>query len=111
MQWKGPYTILKKIIDMDNTIDMGGKMKTFYANLLKTYIERYESTCGILLMCVLSSLIDFSDEDADEAQDPILSPPTIQTETVEDIHFSERLKICAKLSAMYSQTYPVLQTW
>jgi hypothetical protein len=48
MQWKGPYTIVKNIGDMDYTIDMGGKMKTFHANLLKKYIERDESTCGVL---------------------------------------------------------------
>jgi hypothetical protein len=41
-------------------------------------------------MCV-SSLIDFSYENTDKAHDPFLLPPTIQTETVEDIHFSERL--------------------
>jgi hypothetical protein len=76
----------KKIGDMDYTSVMGGKMKTFHANPLKKYIERDISTCGVLPMCA-SSLIDFSDEDADKAQDPIVLSPIIQTETVEDIHF------------------------
>lgn len=74
---------------MDYKINMGGKIKTFHANLLKRYVERESSNCGVLSACAVS-LIDFSDVDADEKQDSILMPSITQTLTVEDIKFSER---------------------
>lgn len=87
MQWKGPYSVIQKIRQMDYKINMGGKIKTFHANLLKKYVERESSNCGVLSACAVS-LIDFSDVDADEEQDSILMPSITQTETVEDIKLS-----------------------
>nr|XP_034331791.1 uncharacterized protein LOC117690977 [Crassostrea gigas] len=75
---------------MDYKIDMGGKLKTFHANLLKKYVERDTLNCGVLSTCAIS-LIDFSDLDNDEQQDSILMPPVTQTETAKDIKFADRL--------------------
>ncbi|XP_052673702.1 uncharacterized protein LOC128155864 [Crassostrea angulata] len=75
---------------MDYKIDMGGKLKTFHANLLKKYVERDTLNCGVLSTCAIS-LIDFSDLDDDEQQDSILMPPVTQTETAKDIKFADRL--------------------
>ncbi|XP_052691254.1 uncharacterized protein LOC128169132 [Crassostrea angulata] len=75
---------------MDYNIDMGGKLKTFHANLLKKYVERDTLNCGVLSTCAIS-LIDFSDLDDDEQQDSILMPPVTQTETAKDIKFADRL--------------------
>nr|XP_034316716.1 uncharacterized protein LOC117686144 isoform X1 [Crassostrea gigas] len=74
---------------MDYKIDMGGKLKTFHANLLKKYVERDTLNCGVLSTCAIS-LIDFSDLDDDEQQDSILMPPVTQTETAKDIKFADR---------------------
>nr|XP_034316843.1 uncharacterized protein LOC117686229 isoform X2 [Crassostrea gigas] len=90
MQWKGPYSVIQKIGHMDYKIDMGGKLKTFHANLLKKYVERDTLNCGVLSTCAIS-LIDFSDLDDDEQQDSILMPPVTQTETAKDIKFADRL--------------------
>lgn len=90
MQWKGPYSVIQKIGQMDYKIDMGGKLKTFHANLLKKYVERDTLNCGVLSTCAIS-LIDFSDLDADEQQDSILMPPVTQTETAKDVKFADRL--------------------
>lgn len=75
---------------MDYKIDLGGKLKTFHANLLKKYVERDTLNCGVLSTCAIS-LIDFSDLDDDEQQDSILMPPVTQTETAKDIKFADRL--------------------
>ncbi|XP_065936509.1 uncharacterized protein [Magallana gigas] len=75
---------------MDYKIDMGGKLKTFHANLLKKNVERDTLNCGVLSTCAIS-LIDFSDLDDDEQQDSILMPPVTQTETAKDIKFADRL--------------------
>ena len=90
MQWRGPYTIVQKIGEMDYRVDVRGKIKTLHANLLKKYIERDETDGGILTACAIS-LIDFNDEDTDDSQNSILPPLAIQTETVDDVHFAERL--------------------
>lgn len=47
MQWKGPFTIVEKVGKVDFKIDMGGKLKTFHANMLQLYVER-ESDIDIL---------------------------------------------------------------
>ncbi|GFO08797.1 Zinc finger protein [Plakobranchus ocellatus] len=40
MQWKGPFEIVATVGINDYWINMGGKEKTFHANLLKEYIAR-----------------------------------------------------------------------
>ncbi|GFO43376.1 Zinc finger protein [Plakobranchus ocellatus] len=40
MQWKGPFEIVTTVGINDYRISMGGKEKTFHANLLKAYISR-----------------------------------------------------------------------
>ncbi|GFN86556.1 Zinc finger protein [Plakobranchus ocellatus] len=40
MQWKGPFQIVATVGINDYRINMGGKEKTFHANLLKGYIAR-----------------------------------------------------------------------
>ncbi|GFO02879.1 gypsy retrotransposon integrase-like protein 1 [Plakobranchus ocellatus] len=40
MQWKGPFEIVAAVRINDYRINMGGKEKTFHANLLKGYIAR-----------------------------------------------------------------------
>ncbi|GFS14366.1 zinc finger protein [Elysia marginata] len=40
MQWKGPFEFVATVGVNDYRINMGGKVKTFYANLLKGYIVR-----------------------------------------------------------------------
>ncbi|GFN96892.1 gypsy retrotransposon integrase-like protein 1 [Plakobranchus ocellatus] len=40
MQWKGPFEIVATVGINNYRINMGGKEKTFHANLLKGYIAR-----------------------------------------------------------------------
>ncbi|GFS05268.1 Gypsy retrotransposon integrase-like protein 1 [Elysia marginata] len=40
MQWKGPFEVVATVGVNDYRINMGGKVKTFHANLLKGYIAR-----------------------------------------------------------------------
>ncbi|GFO24248.1 Zinc finger protein [Plakobranchus ocellatus] len=44
MQWKGPFEIVTTVGINDYRINMGGKEKTFHANLLKGYIARDQDT-------------------------------------------------------------------
>ncbi|GFS05233.1 zinc finger protein [Elysia marginata] len=40
MQWKGPFEVVATVGVNDYRINMGGKVKTLHANLLKGYIAR-----------------------------------------------------------------------
>ena len=40
LQWKGPFSIKKKVNKVDYQVCMKGKLKTFHVNMLKKYIER-----------------------------------------------------------------------
>jgi len=42
MQCQWPFVNLEKVGGMDYIISMDGKIKTFHANWLKTYVERSE---------------------------------------------------------------------
>ena len=86
MQWRGPYTIVQKIGQMEYKVDVRGKVKTLHANLFKEYIERIETICGVLTTCVMS-LIDLSENDTEDPQRPILPPQT-------EVRYSERWQLC-----------------
>ncbi|KAL3872608.1 hypothetical protein ACJMK2_035823 [Sinanodonta woodiana] len=44
VQWKGPYEVKQVKGEMDYRIDMGGKLRIFHANMLKSYVERARQT-------------------------------------------------------------------
>ncbi|GFS15749.1 zinc finger protein [Elysia marginata] len=44
MQWKGPFKVVATVGVSNYRINMGGKVKTFHANLLKGYIARDQDT-------------------------------------------------------------------
>src|SRR5260221_7573310 len=43
LQWKGPYSVVKKVSNLDYQIKMDNKIKTFHVNMLKHYVERVEN--------------------------------------------------------------------
>ncbi|XP_062609261.1 uncharacterized protein LOC134271008 [Saccostrea cucullata] len=61
MQWKGPFQIVKKIGNVDYQLDMNGKLKTYHANLLKSYIERSVPLVSSAMSVVSSDKIDESE--------------------------------------------------
>lgn len=40
MQWKGPFSVTKKINKVDYQNDMKGKLKTYHVYMLKKYIDK-----------------------------------------------------------------------
>jgi hypothetical protein len=66
MQWRCPYTIVQKTVQMDYGVDIKGSIKALHANLWKKYIERDETICGILTLFDIF-LIYFSDEDTEDS--------------------------------------------
>ena len=82
MQWRGTYTIVQKMEQMDYKVDVRGKVKTLHAN-----VEEDETNCGVLTACAVS-LIDFSEDDTEDPQNTILLPQTTHPETVKDVNFA-----------------------
>lgn len=71
MHWKGPYPIVEKLNRVDYKIDMGGKLKTFHANLLRRYKEREDNKVGV-------AVIDFAD--LEESNEEVYERPSIVRE-------------------------------
>ena len=92
MQWKGPFDIIQRLGTMDYRVDVGGKIKTFHANLLRKYVDRALSLDhGVLTSCSIS-VISEEDEEQDHFDEREFLPPTsIQTESTSDVHLAERL--------------------
>ena len=87
LQWKGPYTIVKKVGHNDYQIEVGGKLKTFYANLLKHYVER--NIMGNLLASVSSCEVGDDTHDFEYADMPEF--PVQSTETFADVDINPSL--------------------
>ena len=67
LQWKGPYSVVKKVGNLDYQIQMDNKVKTFHINMLKRYVERTENLPEVnvptqRLAAVASVLEDEADE-------------------------------------------------
>lgn len=88
MQWKGPSTIVEKVGKVDYKIDMGGKLKTFHANMLKLYVER-ESKIDILGIAGVA-VINIEDDD-DDNETLVDSPREARKEGPIDVRASAEL--------------------
>ena len=87
LQWKGPYTIVKKVGHVDYQIEVGGKLKTFHANLLKHYVER--NIVGNLLASVSSYEVGDDTQVFEYADMPEF--PVQSTETIADVDINPSL--------------------
>lgn len=98
MQWRGPFKVTEKIGKMDYKLDMGGKFKTFHANLLKKFFRREEHV-GILDVVCTSVVDDTMDEEEEDdleetsavRRDLIQLPSLTQSESIEDVQISPHL--------------------
>jgi hypothetical protein len=89
MQWKGPFSVVEKQGVADYRIQMGNKMKTFHANLLRRYIERADVTSE---RHEIAAMIIEEGEDVDVHTVGHMEPPALeQTQTFEDVHLSPDL--------------------
>src|SRR5260221_7771583 len=79
LQWKGPYSVVKKVSNLDYQIKMDNKIKTFHVNMLKRYVERVENVPETMvqthrLAAVASVLEDEADESDLSLKDSDLIP-------------------------------------
>ena len=116
MQWKGPFEVEKIVGTNDYGIQVGGKVKTFHANMLKKYIERktaddvkdqkqeldgdddgddkVDSVGGPVLHLNAASIIETSVGGSNGAVDDeelLELGPTVPKETATDVVLGERL--------------------
>jgi hypothetical protein len=109
LSWRGPYKVVERLNDLDYRIQIGKKTKVYHINLLKEYVERDK-------VSTQNSNVGHSDEEdeletesvavvIDESQiitEEFCDIPTLQTmqtENIEDIHFSDKLTARQKKEA------------
>ena len=102
MHWKGPFSIVEKISDLDYRIDMRGKLKMFHVNMLKLYVEREQTNVCVSApdhkvgFVATVSVIDLENEDTDDVDnyesELIETPVAVAKETLRDVHINEALK-------------------
>ena len=112
MQWKGPYSVIAKVNDLDYKLDVKGKSKTYHINLLKRYLPREECVEGNLGLFELvrsnesvekneildsqepvlgNSVYCDSDRVPDEFTNTVPFPNLLQTESRVDVNISDNL--------------------
>ena len=66
MQWKGPFVVTRKMSPFDYKVDVYGKVKPFYINMLRLYTERMntdEQKDSNVLAEVSVAIIDIDQEE------------------------------------------------
>ena len=96
VQWKGPYSVIKKVYENDFILQIDGKEKMFHANMLRKYYDRAEPVTEVGLLCCGSLQLLYSltsDADAgDFAKDEKdLLFPVSSHETFNDVAVSSSL--------------------
>ena len=108
MNWKGPFPIVAKVGSMDYKIDLGHRVQTFHANLLKKYIRRLHremepaevKECLLEVACaaVIESDNDVCEEGTAKIDGKTLSndhllqqSASTPKETLTDVHASSKL--------------------
>ncbi|CAC5368798.1 unnamed protein product [Mytilus coruscus] len=90
MHWKGPFSIVEKMGDLDYKIDMRGRIQMFHVNMLKLYVEREPTNLFIsspehkVSFVATVSVINLENEDTDGVD--------IANETLRDVHINEALE-------------------
>ena len=107
MHWKGPFKIVGKVGKLDYRVNLGTRVTTFHANLLKRYLRRDDDkeddeVAGMESLEVAGVSVieeDEADEDNDEqmtdqsmSNERLIQVPTLrQTQTVADVRVSDTL--------------------
>ena len=69
LQWRGPYTVNERFGKCDYRVQVGTKLKTFHANLVKRYIEQDQVDTEVsrhVSVAVLEPYDNESDDDDDD---------------------------------------------
>lgn len=66
LQWKGQYEILDTFDVGNYRIQVGNKVKTYHANLLKKYIERGGCVCDVSIAQLVYANAGLVDVNAEE---------------------------------------------
>ena len=93
LQWRGPYTVVERFGKCDYRVQVGKKLKTFHANLLKRYIERDQVDTQVSCHVSVAVLEPYDNESDDDDDKEILwtSPSAVSQETPTDVQISEDL--------------------
>ncbi|XP_062599512.1 uncharacterized protein LOC134261046 [Saccostrea cucullata] len=100
MQWKGPFSIKKKLNKVDYQIEMKGKLKTFHVNMLKKYINRNDDSSESDQddkALVTSAVIDCSAEEEDDEYGVVSARDTKGVDINPELSPEDRKKVTSLL--------------
>ena len=100
LQWKGPYRVVEKFGTNDYKIQVGNKLKSIHANLLKQYVEREEkaeNVWGMISVAVLETNQYDEESLKDDSDDLLTTPGVDRFETPNDVQISGDLNNTQKL--------------
>ena len=90
LQWKGPYEVVEVVNRMEYKIDVNGVVSTYYANMLKQYVERRNELSHCLLSAEAIESVD--DDDIEEFPlDDCTFPTAKKPESFRDVRISNTL--------------------
>ena len=84
LQWKGPYEVVEVVNRMDYKIDVNGVVSTYYANMLKQYVERRNELSHCLLSAEAIESVD-DDNIEDFPLDDCTFPTAKKPESFRDV--------------------------
>ncbi len=96
LRWKGPYPITEVVNEWDYRVDMGGKLKTFHANMLKRYETRPEHPGKGILTVINAAVIEDTVEgdpspSGCSAEENMLCPRGLESDTESKVDLSPDL--------------------
>ena len=90
LQWKSPYEVVEVVNRMDYKIDVNGVVSTYYANMLKQYVERRNELSHCLLSAKAIESVD-DDDNEDFPLDDCTFPTAKKPESYRDVSISDTL--------------------
>ena len=92
LQWRVLYTVVERFGKCGYRVQVGTKLKTFHANLLKRYIERDQVDTHVSSHVSVAVLEPYENESDDDDKDILwTSPSAVSQETPTDVQISADL--------------------
>src|SRR5260221_2854740 len=107
LQWKGPYSVVKKVSNLDYQIKMDNKIKTFHVNMLKRYVERVENVPETMVQTHrLAAVASVFEDEADESDLSLKDSDLITHYTVSEKETNLAVNVNSELPE-YCQNKPI----
>ena len=71
VHWKGPYKVVEVVGACDYKVEVKGKVKVYYANLLKKYVERKKEEVEMAAAAIIEAIEDGTSRQVSKGLDTV----------------------------------------